>query len=420
MLVFKVLLLKNIVWVLRLFRRKSGTALPGLLAEKYAPELFEHFARQINRVILITGTNGKTTTRNLLSSILNKAGIEHLSNKEGSNMKRGLLSTFLKNSSISGKLKQKTAIFEVEEATLPRIIEYLRPEILIVTNLFRDQLDAYGEVNTTQGYIKEAIAQSPQSRLILNADDPLVRELGIDKKEEMVSYYSIESSARKKFNYEGDESKIGQIAQAIVAKDIEITKDLHTRFQINLINYELKIPGIFHVYNAVAAIIAAKQMNVSQKAVQDAFKSFKPAFGRGEELKFGDLNFKILLIKNPAGFSLTLDMLSNVENPSILLILNDRIADGRDVSWIWDAEVEKLAKIKPGNVFISGTRADDMALRVRYCENLEKKKIRTVIEKDLKKMVEIIQNEIEKGETVFVLPTYTSMNEFRKVLGKKF
>ena len=416
MTVLKVLILKSIVKALNLVRPGSGTALPGLLAEKYAPELFGMFASQLEQVILITGTNGKTTTRNLLSKILSEGNVKHFSNKEGSNMKRGLISTFLKEANFFGKLKTKNVILEIEEATLPLIIESLKPKMLIVTNLFRDQLDAYGEVNKTQEYIKEAISKTPNCNLILNADDPLVRELAKSTSKENVTFYSIEKSSRDKFNYEGDESLLEPIKEAIVAQKIEITDELHTKFQINLINYELRIPGVFHVYNSMAAILAAKSIGLSQKVIQDAFANFEPAFGRGEQLG----RYKIVLIKNPAGFSLTLDMLKNVESPNILLILNDRIADGRDVSWIWDAEVEKLFEVGPSKIFVSGTRADDIALRVKYSQKLAVNEQNIFIEKDLKKMVEIISTELVGEENVFVLPTYTAMNEFRKVLGKKF
>ena len=268
MRVLKVIILKSIVSLLNLLRPGSGTALPGLLAEKYAPEFFSSYSKQLERVILITGTNGKTTTRNLLSAILAQAQISHFSNREGSNMKRGIISTFLKNSNLFGKLKSKTAIFEVEEATLPRIVFNLKPEILIVTNLFRDQLDAYGEVNTTQKYIRQAIETSPNTKLILNADDPLVRELASGLKKDQVYYFSLEKQSRGKFNYEGDESVLGELREASKATDIKITKELDTEFQINHINYKLNLPGVFHVYNALAAIQVAKLMKISQKTIQ--------------------------------------------------------------------------------------------------------------------------------------------------------
>ncbi|MBD3281109.1 DUF1727 domain-containing protein [Candidatus Dojkabacteria bacterium] len=416
MLILKVFALKTIVNLLNLLRPGSGTALPGLLAERYAPELFEKFSSQLERVILITGTNGKTTTRNLLSSILDQAEITHFSNREGSNMKRGVISTFIKESSWFAKLKTKTAIIEVEEATLPRIVESLTPEILIITNLFRDQLDAYGEVNKTQEYIKTAIDKSPETKLVLNADDPLVRDLAEGVKEENVTFYSIEETAREKFNYEGNESLLKPLKEAVQAKSIEVTGQLHTRFQINLINYELKIPGIFHVYNATAAILAAKELGIAQNKIQGGFKGVEPAFGRGEQLG----RFKILLVKNPAGLTLTLDMLKNSKHANILLILNDNIADGRDVSWIWDAEVEKIDEIAPKNVFVSGTRAEDMALRLKYAQEFSRQKYDVLVESDLCKMIEQIDEKLRRGELCYVLPTYTAMNEFRKLLGKKF
>lgn len=404
----------------------SGTALPGLIAEKLAPNLFSHFADQLQTTILITGTNGKSTTRSLLENILLENKFEYISNKEGSNMKRGLLSTFLKHSNFLGKLPAKTAILEVEEATLPQIISKLNPNILIVTNIFRDQLDAYGEVDKTQNYIRQAIEAKPEMKLVLNSDDLLTREVATELPNQTY-FFSIESKERAKFDYEGSIRGKNKPENYLLAKNIEIDEKLNTNFELNLINYCLPIPGVFHVYNALAAIQTAKLLNISQKNIQQAFKTFKPAFGRGELIKHkfensNVVNFKLLLIKNPAGFSLTLDMLKNLKKPKILIIINDNIADGRDVSWLWDSNVQLLNQINPEKLFVSGTRALDMALRIKYSQrnisNFQSKDL--VIHEDTKTILEQIKSDTKKNETIFVLPTYTAMNEFRNLLGKNF
>jgi len=411
---------------LSLLNLGSGTALPGLLVEKYRPSLFTHYTKQLKFVVLVTGTNGKTTTKTLLSDILDKAGIKHITNRSGSNLKRGLLSSFISQSNVFTKLHSDFGVFEVEEATLPQIIKDIKPNILIVTNFFRDQLDAYGEVNKTREYVRKAIEESPSIELILNADDPMVSSLA-NQLENTVRYFSIPKNLRGKSLYEEHEGTERPVMEAETAKNtttverITINPDLSTEFSIEGQKFNFKTPGIYHVYNALAAIATAKVLNIQISKIQEAFKIFQPAFGRGEEISYKAANnktikFKVLLIKNPAGFTLTLNLLEKLKGQKIklLLILNDKIADGRDVSWIWDADVEKLHIIQPDLIIASGTRAEDMALRVKYSgfEDVQ-------ICSDIKQSVKAISELTENGETIYVLPTYTAMNEFRKILGRK-
>lgn len=428
-----ILTLKSLKKGLSLSRTGSGTALPGLLAEKHTPELFTYFAKQLKFVILITGTNGKTTTKTLLSDILNEAGIKHITNESGSNLKRGLLSAFIAQSNPLGKLKSDFALFEVEEATLPKIVNEIKPNILIVTNLFRDQLDAYGEVNKTREYILNALKRCPETKVILNADDPMVRNLTEGLPNE-THYFSLPKEYRKEVKYEknGAVSKSIDEKKILTPSEIHLTKDLTTDFTVNSQKFSLKTPGYFHVYNGLAAIQAAFLAGVDYNKIKKGFEAFRPAFGRGEELILKGWKtstaertvwkFKVLLVKNPAGLSLTLEMLENLKDVNLLFILNDKIADGKDVSWIWDSKLEPLKNMQVNRIIISGLRANDMGLRVKYAfgKSYLENESKIFIRPNLRFALRRVKKELPDGGTIYVLPTYTAMNEFRKLLGRKF
>ncbi len=414
MIQIQIFVLKLLTKLLKLLGAGSGTALPGLIAEKYFSNVFEHLTSELNKVVIITGTNGKTTTRFILEEILKTSYTGYISNRAGSNMKRGLISALIFHSNIFGRLKTDFAVFEVEEATLPRIIKYLKPDILIVTNLFRDQLDAYGEINKTRDYIKEAIDLSPKTQLVLNADDPLVASL--QKNPEKTYFFSIEQEYRKEIEFESSEIREVDEIHKIVASEIKVYEDLTSSFVAEKETFYIKTPGIFHIYNAIAAILTAQLLEISLDAIGKAIRNFQPAFGRGEEVEYKDRIFQLLLIKNPIGFSLTLDLLTNISSPNLLIIINDRIADGRDVSWLWDSKVELINKINPKRIFVSGTRAEDMALRLKYA-GIDISKI--TYNPNQSQIFKTIIKETESNERIYVLPTYTAMNEFRKLLGKK-
>lgn len=399
----------------KLFGRGSGTALPGLIIERYYPQLFQKFTDQLDQVILITGTNGKTTTRAILNEILNSADIHYITNQSGSNMSRGLLSAMISRSNIFGKLNSKFAVFEVEEATLPKIILNIQPSILIVTNLFRDQLDAYGEVNKTREYIRDAIEQMPETQLVLNADDPLVSTLNKDLPN-TAQFFGLPEKYRQEFLYE-HESKETAPEKVLRPEILKVNEDLSSKFVIGKNEYNLSVPGIYHIYNALAAIQTTSILGINPEGVKEGITNFQPAFGRGEKIEYKGKTFQIFLVKNPAGLTLTLHLLSQLRNIKILFILNDRIADGRDVSWIWDADIELISEVNPQIIVASGIRAKDMGLRIKYAG------VESIIESDIRKAIDKIivnENSNDDKKPIYVLPTYTAMNEFRKILGRKF
>jgi UDP-N-acetylmuramyl tripeptide synthase len=321
---------KLLTLVLRVSGRGSGTALPGYLVGKYFPFTLEALVKQIPTIVAITGTNGKTTSQTMLAAIVSQVeGVKILRNKAGANLSQGILSELLKQSSPLGQLDCTHAVLEVEEATLPRIAATLKPQVIAVTNLYRDQLDAYGEIDRTEKLIREGIAQCPEAVVVVNGDDPRTARLtqGLGN----VTYYTSLSAQYSKFlPYEGALHHRQQEDPGLEATHIHINEDLTTDFDISgTINGEtIEIagartvsPGFFHVYNALTAITIARLLGVDSQTALRGLRHFKPAFGRGEILTrqtpHKQVNYRLLLVKNPASFSLSLELMRNILQPQV-------------------------------------------------------------------------------------------------------
>lgn len=408
-------------FILLLSGRGQGTALPGLIVEKIHPYILDELANQFNKVIVVSGTNGKTTTQTILSEILKSASISFVANSSGSNLKRGIISKLLSEVSFFGAIKKKILLLEVEEATLPKIVLELKPDIFIYTNLFRDQLDAYGELDRTQEFLRNSLKLYQNSSVILNADDPRLAHITNGLKCD--SYYYSLGKYKDEFEYEG------KLTHSQIAKEVTSisTKEDHSYdFIFDEIKYNLKIPGKFHIYNAVRAIMAAELLDIDTKSIQEGISSTKAAFGRGERIIKDNINYKMLLIKNPAGANVTLDILKQAEDEKLNLVflLNDKQADGRDVSWIWDTNFEKLDNYNIKNIFCGGSRREDMALRIKYAlgqvtkkkdyYQIKKKNINLFLLEDSITLHNLIKS--KNIRNVYVLPTYTAMLSFRKYL----
>lgn len=423
-LIITIILTKILITILKFTGKGSGTALPGLLIEKYSPSTFQQLITQIPNIIVITGTNGKTTTQTILKSIFDETKKNVITNISGSNMSRGILSELINQTNFFGKLNFEFGIFEVEEATLPRIIDKLNPKIIAVTNLYRDQLDAYGEIDITRKYIRKAIEKSSNAKVILNADDPMVSTLTENLNNETY-YFSLPEEYRKNIPYEGQFIiNNNQDPNTYKANNLKTKSDLSTNFTVENADIQLPIinlasPGSYHVYNALCAIIIADILKFKPKAIENGVNNFKPAFGRGEIITTkknkNQIKYRLMLIKNPAGFSLNLKLLENAENLKLVILINDNIADGKDVSWLWDSEIENINKLKIKKLYLGGTRAKDMSVRLKYAMKSIPKDL--IIEEDFQKIINKTKEETEDNETIFVLPTYTAMLKFRKLLG---
>ncbi len=406
----------------------GGSALPGLIALKINPALINQITeRNRLKTIIITGTNGKTTTSRLTSHILNESKISHLHNRTGSNLLRGITSALINQIRLNGKLSANLAIFELDEAAAAKAIKALKPRIILFTNLFRDQLDRYGEIDTLLDSWQHSLKHLPKnSTLIYNSDDPSLNYLASTTKIPSISY-GLPSSLKTA-------STPSDSADAIFCPNCHHPLKFKAIFTSHLGHYQCSncqfkrktpttkysknlttLPGVYNLYNTLAATSLAIKLNISINTINKALGSFTPAFGRAETFKLNNKSTNILLVKNPTGFNATLETLKakkHLDKP-LLLILNDLTADGKDVSWIWDVDFSLLSHRKPP-IIVSGIRAHDLALRLKYA-GLKPSHI--LIQPNLKKALKLLS--FQNHSPAYILPTYTAMLKLRKILTRQ-
>lgn len=376
------------------------------------------------KIILIVGTNGKTTTSKLLRHILEENGLRVFQNESGANLLNGIASSLIKYSNKIGKLNYDAGIFEIDENTLPLVLKTFTPDSIVFLNLFRDQLDRYGEVNTIA--LKWQKALSKNIKLFVNGDDPMLSFLTRDFDD--VSYFGIDEKlmAKKELSHDVDFIYCPKCGNKLTFHKISYS---HMGiFSCNKCGYksqksisrmsDIQSPllGSYNIYNTNAAtLVAQKVFDLTIEDINKSLKEFKPAFGRQEIIDYDGRKIIVLLSKNPTGFNQSLGIVNDFKqtNKTVLLVLNDRIPDGRDVSWIWDVDFEEL---NADNIVASGDRTYDMALRINYA-NLKSK---MEVEDKLQTAIETAINKTKTGETLFILPTYSAMLETRKILkGRK-
>ena len=427
---------------------KGGTALPGLVADRIDPDLLRKLTEGgfSKGIIVVTGTNGKTTVSSMISDILTKNGISHIRNYAGSNMKRGIVSTLLDNCDNNGKVNKDMAVFEIDEAYVPVVCPIIKPSIVVVTNLFRDQLDRYGELDKIANSFKQTF-DTLDANIILNADDPLVASLSTGKKTTFfgISDYTGEKiindhTADSIFDMQNGEELeylqryYGHIGiyrsnngntkrpkpQVEVTKMSKLTKEfsqieVKTTTESKILKIKLPLAGIYNIYNAIASISVADNLKLPANKTIDSLLSTSAAFGRAENIRYNDTEFKLLLIKNPTGFNQVIQtfLKPKPRNTTILIAINDKIADGRDVSWLWDAAIEDISDYS-GKIVCSGTRAYDMALRLKYAGIKD-----YTVESDISKALEVVCESTNTNKEVYILPTYTAMLELRAKLTKQ-
>ncbi len=445
---FTIIVTKFAAGASRVLGRGGGGALPGLIAERLDPQLGTKLAAQLpHGVILVTGTNGKTTTTKLIASVLEAHGERVLTNRSGSNLRRGVLSSLIDASNLRGEIDATIGLFEVDEAWLRFVAADLQPRQIVVLNLFRDQLDRYGELDTLARLIGEGIAAT-QAHVYLNGDDPLVASLAkYAARPELVNYFGIEGlpaqvasayavlpdsdhcpvcSAELKFSrifyghighYTCPNGDFSRPQPEVSLTHVNESSQSVSKFTVALSgkrqDFELNLPGTYNLYNALAAITLGYGLGVTIPNLQKAIRSTDAAFGRVESVRVGDKTLLILLIKNPTGLTQVLEtFLIGQTNPKILMIINDNLADGRDVSWLWDVPLEMLMPTKP-TVVSSGIRATDMALRLKYADISSTSKV------NLGEGLETLLEAIPPGGSGYILPTYTAMIAIRKELAKR-
>jgi len=428
--------------------RGGGTTLPGRVLLRLDPEAIARLGGGLRRgTTIVSATNGKTTTAGMLAGILAADGRHPVHNRAGSNMTWGVATALLEQRGEEG-------LFEVDEAWLPRVSEQLDPGLIVLGNLFRDQLDRYGEMEALANeWAKTVTARVGQTRFVLNADDPLIADLGRDPegaRREGVLNFGIEDDSqalpelqhafdakhcrRCGHPYAYERAFVGHLGHyscpncgaerprpEVAATAIELRGMDGSRSRVRTpsgeIEIELPLPGLYNVYNALAAIAAGLQLGVAPERIKAGLEGTRAAFGRVETIEVAGVPVSILLIKNPAGANEVLRtlLLESRERGDIDLwiALNDKIADGRDVSWIWDADFELLSGAVR-RVVCSGTRAPEMALRLKYAGwPTEAIEVTPGIGSSL-------DDAVAKADArLFALPTYTALLELRKLLADR-
>jgi lipid II isoglutaminyl synthase (glutamine-hydrolysing) len=447
---------KAVRWVSRTTGR-GGTALPGRTANALHPGLVGEMSRGLrNGLAVVTGTNGKTTTTRIIAAALRQSGLEPVTNREGANLMQGIATALLTQADSRGRFQHPDGVvglFEVDEGVLPMAIAEMSPRMIVVTNLFRDQLDRYFEIDFVAALWTAAIAKLPKtSTLVLNADDPLVAYLGAESPNPVVYYgiedgrsndASLERSAdsrrcpRCSADLEYDHAVYAHLGHyacpscgwrrpkpSIYATNVALDGSAGSTAELvtaaGTLHLRIPLPGTFNVYNAIAAAAAALTLGARPAAVTEAIAQMTSAFGRMETLQVDGRNVSLEMAKNPSGFNQVFELLLKDKGDlNVLIGLNNNPQDSRDVSWIWDINAEAL-KGRLEFVIVSGMRADEMVLRLKYASVLEdgngSNAPRLSVTADLVKALDQAIAATPAGATLHVIANYSAMWTMRTEL----
>jgi lipid II isoglutaminyl synthase (glutamine-hydrolysing) len=423
---------KTVTFSVKTLRLGAASVLPGEIARRLQPQLLELLSAQVKRgVILIAGTNGKTTTALLLRTMLERQGYKVTHNETGANLENGLMTALLEDTNLIGNLNIDYAILEVDENILPRILAPIKPRIILCLNLFRDQLDRYGEVDTISKRWGAAIATLPLDTVIIpNADDPTLCNLG-QQLSQRVSFFGLSEPEQYL-------EEIPHAVDSIYCPKCGHSLDYQGVYLSHLGDYECPqcnftkskptldsrlwpqiLIGLYNKYNTLAAVTTALELGLDETRIRASIPNFQAAFGRAEELVVDGKKVRILLSKNPVGTNETIRAVNQVGGKTTLFVLNDRTPDGTDVSWIWDVDTETIVQ-RGGTLIVSGDRVYDMALRLRYSQPDIHEPLNLIVEPNLQQAIAIALEKTAVGETLHILPTYSAMLEVREILtGRK-
>lgn len=431
---FAVVTAKTVTLGVRTARLGAASVLPGEIARRIQPQLLQQLSRQVKRgVILIAGTNGKTTTSLLLRTMLERQGWRVVHNATGANLENGLMTALLESTNLIGNLAADYAILEVDENVLPLVLPPIQPRLILCLNLFRDQLDRYGEVDTISHRWGGAIATlPPETVVIANADDPTLCHLG-EQLPQSVLFFGLNEPDQylDEIPHAVDSIYCPRCGHSLEYQGVYLSHlgDFHcpscgfhkAQLAIDSRKWPQILIGLYNKYNTLAAVLAAQQLGVEEASITDTITNFQAAFGRAEELEVNGKQVRILLSKNPVGMNETIRAVNQAGGLCTLLVLNDRTPDGTDVSWIWDVDTEKLVE-RGGTLVVSGDRVYDMALRLRYSQGHPQGDCpyQLIAKEDLRDAIATALEHTPVGETLHILPTYSAMLEVREVLlGRK-
>ena len=396
--------------------RGGGSALPGLFVEKIDPDFIKSTLDQLPRgVVVISGTNGKTTTTKMVVELLEGQGLKVFTNRTGSNFVRGVAAALLGAVDLKGNLDADIAVLELDEAHAVHFVNAIPPRYCLLLNVMRDQLDRFGEIDTTLKLLAH-IANHTTDTVVLNREDPRVASIASTLTNQNVIYFGLSDTTRALFPNDDDLHSAPRVAATL--PDASVTLDnlkQHTA-SFTLIDKsfttDLKLQGVYNIYNSAAALALVREI-VGDKLDTDtliaSLAAVEPAFGRGETLTIGGYPLELVLVKNPGGFRLGLSSFDAKEYATMIAI-NDNYADGRDMSWLWDVNFESLAE--NGVQAVTGIRAYDMALRLQY-EEVAIGHIDTNLVAALRAFIASHSNQPKR-----IYCTYTAMLALRRELGR--
>ena len=434
---------------IRRIGRGGGTAAPGLVAERIDPGLLTKLSAQLDHgALVVAGTNGKTTTTRMIADIFEANNWQVVHNRSGSNLVRGVVASFVDKSNPIGKIQGNVGVIEADEAAMPELVKRIQPRVILLNNLFRDQLDRYGELDTITKKWKVVLQQLPESTLVVvNADDPTLAALTEDLPCRRVNIGLNEQVHRLDSLPHAADAPVCRVCGADLgykalylshlgewyctgcgrerpeldydAGNITLNGDTNSEMTVDGHRIQVGVPGLYNAYNALAAVAVAREFGIDWDVITQSLSDFQSAFGRIERFEYQGRSFTMALVKNPTGFNEVLRMLTStngtLEHPTMIAI-NDLDADGRDVSWLWDVDFELLAEGE-GNLYTTGIRGADMANRLKYAD-VPINRIHLLAD-DVSQAFDTFVADIPEGESAYILPSYTAMLRLRKALADR-
>lgn len=406
---FPTILLGKFIQKMSRIRGNGGSALPGLIVEKINPNFVKKVLKNLKYgVVVISGTNGKTTTTKIVTEILEKQGLKVFTNNTGSNFIRGVISAIIQTIKFTGKFDYDIAILELDEAHAVKFAEVVPIHYSLLLNVQRDQLDRFGEIDHTAKLL-EIVASHTQKAIVVNREDSRLNKI----KSPNIIYYGLSNQLAHTFpsddNLLTPKTKSSSNLPAKIILDHIKGSQTFYKIGVKIYPVKLELSGIYNAFNAAGAmtLVQAILPEIKPDVLASSLENITSAFGRGETFQIGDTTIELFLVKNPSAFQLSLESFADSRH-EYLIAINDAFADGRDVSWLWNVDFEKLKQV----VITSGTRAHDMALRLKYDDIPTEN-----IEKNLSKALREFINHSNKPKRIFA--TYTAMLAIRKQLTGK-
>jgi UDP-N-acetylmuramyl tripeptide synthase len=436
----------------RFFHIGGGTSLPGMIARRIDPNVLKSVVGASSaKKIVITGSNGKTTTARMVAAIADSSGRRVSQNRTGSNLLQGVTSVAVNFADVLGRLDSDVLLFEIDEGTIPLAVPEIQPDVVVITNIFRDQLDRYGELYSVARALNKMLEDLPENAtILLNGNDPQVASFGQNAKAKRL-FFGLETtevgtpvpeqSADIIRCIRCNEDLLYEVAYLshlglyrcpncgytlppldIAATSVKLAPDgegpSHVVYRTpqGEMTVDIPLPGIHNVYNAAAAIGAAMAAGFETDKVQNAMSNLRPAFGRLEKIQAGDKTIYLTFVKNPTSFNLMLRLIAQHSgNKQLLLAASNTVVDGEDFAWLWDVEVEEVAA-SIADAICSGNKAEELAMRLKYAEV---PKSRITIIHDREAALDEALKRVAPGGTLYILCGYTPTHEFRRIMQKR-